>query len=101
MPGRRRTLGSPQEEVTEPRSQEGSGEGGRRVKPGRGGGLCNGPGAGAGGGEGETVRCLEQSMNGMDNPCQDCLHSLKSVEDFLPSEEIHHGLFKRMSGVLD
>lgn len=52
MPGRRRTLGSPQEEVTEPRSQEGSGEGGRRVQPGRGGGLCSGPGAGAGGGGG-------------------------------------------------
>lgn len=48
MPGRWRTLGSPQEEVTEPRSQEGSGEGGRRVKPGRGGGLCSGPGVGAG-----------------------------------------------------
>ena len=50
MPGRVGDIWSPQEEVTEPRSQEGSGEGGRRVKPGRGGGLCSSPGAGAGGG---------------------------------------------------
>ena len=39
---------------------------------------------------------------GLDSPCQDCLHPLNTVEDFLPSEEIDHGLFKnlRPSGMI-
>ena len=93
MPERQGAFGVPEKEVAELRSQEGSGGKGRRVKLGWGSDLFGSSGVGETGGRSRAWR-------GLDSPCQDCLHPLNTVEDFLPSEEIDHGLFKRTSGLL-
>ena len=86
-------FGVPEKEVAELRSQEDPEELGRRVNLGWGGGLYGGSGARETGG-------WSQVWRGLDSPCQDCLHPLNTMEDFLPSEEIDHGLLKRTSGLL-
>ena len=93
MPERRGHLESRRKRWLSWDLRQDQGELGRRVKLCRGGGLCGGSGAGETGG-------WSRAWRGLDSPCQDCLHPLNTVEDFLPSEEIDHGLFKRTSGLL-